>query len=576
LQDLIGNERIEEGVKQPRGREVRFQGLRERLERLAGELRLLGTPLGVVNPCLSDEACRDILQEYRIWKRGTVIVASTEPLDTLANMTETARVHHDSILKQRVSGVPCQEEAVRKDIQRLKGLLCSSDQQARVETLLQHEQDYPLLERRLAQVGKDIRDCEALIGESQKFKFNPDCAACRDQPWKKAEEDAKVRLVALKADRKTLQTQMASMDDYDSLADLIGKRKEAQRVLKGSEEACNRIEELSANLRFTAWQTQERNARDLYEKAKVAEEATRWTERVAEATATLVDLLMAEQRQGQAWYKWHQYQFQQRFAVVVKTIQDHELAVKKQEVKRIVDAFPFWLEEERLRTRKGEVEMDVQRAQDALDQLNASSEDEEVRQALKDIAVRKDLLAALSNAFQKYREWLYTEKVGPLIKQSVNRLLVNICEDRPLYLEPVWQPRKDRIDTFSWYLKDGDCRVPINKASGFQQFIIGMAMRIALGRICGHTVYKNLIIDEGFTACDLTNLEKVPAFLKGLLTDYDGVMLATHLDFLKSATHRQVVIQRNELTGVSRIQEGPLVVVDLGDKKKKGRTAKKN
>ena len=101
-------------------------------------------------------------------------------------------------------------------------------------------------------------------------------------------------------------------------------------------------------------------------------------------------------------------------------------------------------------------------------------------------------------------------------------------------------------------------------------------MRIALGRICGHTVYKNLIIDEGFTACDLTNLEKVPAFLKGLLTDYDGVLLATHLDSLKSVGHRQVVIQRNELTGVSRIQEGPFIVVEMEEKKKRGRTVKKN
>jgi ABC-type transport system involved in cytochrome c biogenesis ATPase subunit len=104
-----------------------------------------------------------------------------------------------------------------------------------------------------------------------------------------------------------------------------------------------------------------------------------------------------------------------------------------------------------------------------------------------------------------------------------------------------------------------------------------MAMRIALGRlgICGHTIYKNLIIDEGFTACDASNLEKVPAFLKGLLTDYDGVMLATHLVSLKSAGHRQVVIQRNELTGVSQIQEGTLCIVEMEEKKKRGRKAKK-
>jgi len=573
LEGLVNNKRIEEEITKPGGKEIRFQGLAERLNHISEELKLLRK--GPVNPSLTIENCHDIIQEYRIWKKGKTVPNPVEPLDILAKIAEQTRVYHGIIRDQRVSGVPCQEEETRKEIQRLKGLLGKSEeQQVLVQKLIRHEQDYPFLKRRLEQTAKDIRDCEILIGESQKFKFNPDCAACREQPFKKAEEDARQRLVTLKAERKTLQTQWNDMDDYEDLADLIGKRKEAQKVLRVCEDSSRKIEELNANLRFTAWQNTEKDARESYEKAKLAEEAKRWTIRVAEAEGTLVSLLVAEQTQGQAWFKWHQYQYQQRFAVVVKAIQDHDLAMAKKKVKEIVEAFPFWLEEERLRTRKGEVEVDVQRAQDTLDQLNASSEDEEIRKALKEIAMRKELLEALSGAFQKYREWLYIQKVGPLIKQSVNRLLVGICEDRPLYLEPVW--RNDG-DTFSWFLKDADSRVPINKASGFQQFIIGMAMRIALGRlgICGHTIYKNLIIDEGFTACDASNLEKVPAFLKGLLTDYDGVLLATHLVSLKSAGHRQVVIQRNELTGVSQIQEGTLCVIEMEEKKKRGRKAKK-
>jgi hypothetical protein len=68
----------------------------------------------------------------------------------------------------------------------------------------------------------------------------------------------------------------------------------------------------------------------------------------------------------------------------------------------------------------------------------------------------------------------------------------------------------------------------------------------------------------------MSNLEKVPAFLKGLLAEYDGVMLATHLDSLKSAGHRQVMIQRNELTGISQIENGTLVVL-AKEEKKRGR-----
>jgi D-Tyr-tRNAtyr deacylase len=285
-------------VKKPTGKEVRFQGLAERLEDIGNELKLLNKSDGPVSPSLTIEGCHEIIQEYRIWKRGKVVPNPVEPLEILAKITEQTRVYHGMILSQRISGVPCEEEGTRKEIERLKKLLAKSEeQQALVQKLIRHEQDYPLLERRLAQIVKDVRDCEILIGDSQKFKFNPDCFACREQPFKKAEEDARQRLVTLKAERKTLQTQWQAMDDYDSLADLIGKRKEAQKVLKGCEEAERKIEELTANLRFTAWQNTERDARESYEKAKLAEEAKRWTTRIAEAEASLAGLLLAEKTQ---------------------------------------------------------------------------------------------------------------------------------------------------------------------------------------------------------------------------------------------------------------------------------------
>jgi DNA repair exonuclease SbcCD ATPase subunit len=123
-------------------------------------------------------------------------------------------------------------------------------------------------------------------------------------------------------------------------------------------------------------------------------------------------------------------------------------------------------------------------------------------------------------------------------------------------LEPEWL---GTIDTFSWFLRDGTSRTIIEKASGFQRFITGMAMRIAMSHlgIC-KVAYENLIIDEGFTACDGENLEKVPSFLKKLLADklYKGVMLATHLEDLKVCGDKQVGIERNAVTGMARLCVG--------------------
>jgi len=265
LDTLIGDVEIQGVAEKPKGKVIEFTNLNKRIDDISTELEILKNPSGPVNSSLTIQGCHDVLQEYRIWKRGKVVPEPVESLDILVKISEQARVYHKNILDQRVSGVPCQEEETRKEIKRLKGLLGKlEEQQALVEKLIRHEQEYPILEKRLAQTAKDIRDCETLIAESQKFKFNPECAACREQPWKKAEEDARVRLGSLKAERKTLQNLWQAMDDYDSLADLTVKRKESQKVLKASEEASKKIEELNANLRFTAWQNTEKQSRELY------------------------------------------------------------------------------------------------------------------------------------------------------------------------------------------------------------------------------------------------------------------------------------------------------------------------
>ena len=72
--------------------------------------------------------------------------------------------------------------------------------------------------------------------------------------------------------------------------------------------------------------------------------------------------------------------------------------------------------------------------------------------------------------------------------------------------------------------------------------------QIGLNRVC----FKELFIDEGFTACDVDNLEKVPDFLRGLLKFYDNIYLATHLEELKAFADAQMYIAHKN--GLSQIQ----------------------
>ena len=167
---------------------------------------------------------------------------------------------------------------------------------------------------------------------------------------------------------------------------------------------------------------------------------------------------------------------------------------------------------------------------------------------------RHKALEVLADVFKGYRAWVYKELLGPRIGRAVNGLLVDVCNVRPLVLDPEWN---DDIDTYSWFLVDGRVRNILEKASGFQRFIVGMAMRLAMSRlgIC-RTEYRQLFLDEGFTACDGENLERVPAFLRSLMTPVSGlhtILLASHLEDLKACGDVHVRISDGHLASGSRL-----------------------
>jgi len=183
------------------------------------------------------------------------------------------------------------------------------------------------------------------------------------------------------------------------------------------------------------------------------------------------------------------------------------------------------------------------------------------------------VLGYLCESFKGYKEWLYKEHIGKLIQRKVNDVLELICDERPLYLEYEWL---DKIDTLSWFIRDGASRPVIEKASGFQRFIVGIAMRVAINQIGLNRVrFSELFIDEGFTACDADNLDRVPDFLRGMLRFYDNIYLATHLEDLKVCADQQVYIKRDN--GLSQIQycdEDTLRSVEVAGAGKKKRTGR--
>lgn len=225
---------------------------------------------------------------------------------------------------------------------------------------------------------------------------------------------------------------------------------------------------------------------------------------------------------------------------------------------KILNAYPYWLQWTSLQSSERALTLKITELQTIIKSgsYNNSSNDDKLTkyiETLQHIKDDYDDISYIAAAFDGYREWLYKDYIAPVILSRVNSVLELICNERPLFLECDWL---DAIDTLSWFVRDGTSRVIIQKASGFQRFIVGIAMRVAINQIgLSRIRFSELFIDEGFTTCDSDNLELVPEFLRGLLRLYGSIYLATHLDDLKGCADKQIHIRRDD-TGLSLIQHG--------------------
>jgi len=100
-----------------------------------------------------------------------------------------------------------------------------------------------------------------------------------------------------------------------------------------------------------------------------------------------------------------------------------------------------------------------------------------------------------------------------------------------------------------YYVQDRGNETSFAASSGYQQFVIGLAMRQALAIIGGSgNNLQHMIIDEGFTACDQRNLEKANDVLKLLIQrgQYKSILIVSHLESIKDVVPLKINIERKD------------------------------
>lgn len=156
--------------------------------------------------------------------------------------------------------------------------------------------------------------------------------------------------------------------------------------------------------------------------------------------------------------------------------------------------------------------------------------------ALVDAKNRLDLLVDTGVNLRGAKSWLYRACVAPQVQNRVNAVIAKI--------EPSLQTTVVVTDDggLVWKIRDGDRgqTVGMGRASGFQRFMVGVAVRVVLGSMLAPCTLQ--VIDEGFTCLDSAHLQRVPEFLEWLVHtgSVRTVLLVSHLTELRNTVGRIV------------------------------------
>jgi DNA repair exonuclease SbcCD ATPase subunit len=100
--------------------------------------------------------------------------------------------------------------------------------------------------------------------------------------------------------------------------------------------------------------------------------------------------------------------------------------------------------------------------------------------------------------------------------------------------------------------------VSLECCSGFQRFAVSIAIRICLAHVLPGTIGDLLIVDEGFSCLDASNLENAKRFLTELKNQFKLIIIISHMEAMNACLDTPIFITRAD--GISSIKHGRALV----------------
>jgi DNA repair exonuclease SbcCD ATPase subunit len=479
-----------------------------------------------------------------------------------------------------------------------------------------------------------LSDYTSYINEWSNIPFNPKCNVCKKQTWREKCELYNEELPKIKDSINTLKTNVGldidfnvdeyKQNEYDYYMNQLDKH--SRVITKYLTDARQYHIENELHINYEKWNTSYINTKKTYDKhnneldnvtssmselrqnydksVRSKKELSNEIERL-QKLKTDYDTYMTEYTQRKTEYDlcknkleyiWYysvfnyrshihsylliirskitelQVEYDSNTELIRKVTEKDSIMTTIKNTQKIRDVFDLWSEWKQMISEENRIKVRIAELNTLVSSQCDNANDELALMATQ----RHEILSYLNDMFSGYRKWLYMEHIVPIIARRINKVLSFICRDRTLEITAEWYQSKHNSKvtcTPLWFIKDGELpNIILEKASGFQKFIIGIAFRIVFHQIqLNRPRFDQIFIDEGFTSCDGDNLDRVPAFLKNLLNVFNSICLVSHLDSLKCTADQHIFIARKD--GLSQIRH---IVNDTYDESKQETDSKED
>jgi DNA repair exonuclease SbcCD ATPase subunit len=557
----------------------------------------------------------ETIKEMNIQKPKGVIIKDCKVVTskTIMKMIEELNILKEIKIEQIV---PCKEQQHKaKWIKRYTQWLdkindvseCTAEQLiSRMQHLNTYLKKVQIKKSRYDELTNIIAKHKTEISEIEKLPYNPECHACQQQTHRKRYILLKQELTEYEKEYKKIEKFMVTIDETD-INDLTNELKELPDVLKKREFYEYNVSTIEAEREEwekaeKEWELMDKNNKEISKTIRNIQEyewgiyecynklynqtmssITKYNNLISKITIFLkeydkykedIDIIYDSELSLVKWNEWNSKKKEIEYKIVATKLKLIFEKIAEYEVQnKIIQEWNYWnnlakyieynkVENEfiKLNERLNEIKDEFIRLDKTLNDSNLfNSEAQYIIDLHSELKIKYEIIKQIQicmigdkKEIEGFRNWLFKTEALPLIERELNSFLSRI--------DTIQMSITYNNTGFIYIIEDRGNKPSINTISGYQKFIVNLAMRIALSTLgTNGTNLQTLFIDEGFTAFDGVNANKIQDIFDILLEKYNNIVIMSHMDVVKEIANTRIDIVREKDTRISKVQYGSIV-----------------